>query len=316
MTKKILAAVLAMAVSCFCVTAFAEPADENPLPFEPVAPKYVYAEWLEGDDSPTTTQLTYSLSNEMTAFFKQKDDAALNETIDQFMAQYGLTDIGVTTQVDWAVDDVEDAVSGWHYNEYWDCVPDFGLGYDNEGRYRLGPWDGVDMWVGNCTETVNSHWVTRYVSEDDLNGDPEVLRPGLKDQLRPDQYEYKYDEDGAGSLWIDYTQHTVYYRMRFVISVSADNWLNTDYYYSDWSNVAAVGKDAPASEPLTKDDLPAPVITSLRMTDKTFNNNPVVAFTLTVPEELSTRIRASSFFPFDATISSSLPLKRRRLFCL
>ena len=48
-----------------------------------------------------------------------------------------------------------------------------------------------------------------------------------------------------------------------------------------------MGKNAPKYEPLTKDDLTAPVITGLRMTDKQFNDNPVVAFTLTVPDELA-----------------------------
>ncbi|MBO4501415.1 MAG: hypothetical protein J5760_04155, partial [Clostridia bacterium] len=41
---------------------------------------------------------------------------------------------------------------------------------------------------------------------------------------------------------------------------------------------------------LTEEDLPAPVITGLRMTDKEFNDNPVVAFTLTVPDELAANI--------------------------
>ena len=68
------------------------------------------------------------------------------------------------------------------------------------------------------------------------------------------------------------------------------------YYFSEWSNIASVGKDAEASGPLTKDDLDAPVITGLRMTDKEFNDNPIVAFTLTVPDKLmenATKVEAS-----------------------
>ncbi len=274
---------LMLLLSCFAFNAAAG----SELPFELVPPGNLTASWLGGNDSPTTTKLAYTLSNEMTEFFKQLEDANLNGTAEELLARYDCTDFWITTQVDWAVDDVNDPVSGWHCNEYWNG--EYGFGYDEDYVIRVGEWDGTDLWVGNATETVNELWVLRYVSEDALNGDPEAKRPGLKDQLRPDQYEYRYNDEGDGNLYIDFNEHTVYFRMRFVLTKYAekDDGNHYEYFYSEWSNIASIGKDAEQFKPITKDDLPAPVITGLRMTDEMFNDNPVVAFTLAVPDELA-----------------------------
>ena len=281
--KKILSVLLALVLlMSLPVSALTSPAPAS-LPFELTAPGNVSANWLEGGDSPTTIALAYSLSNDMTAFFRAREEASVNGKLEEFMKPYGIGDIGITTQVDWAVDDVDDPVSGWHYTEYWDANDRYSLGYDDEGRCRVGEWDGVDLWVGNWTETVNNHWVLRGVNEDSVNGNPEEGRPGLKDQMRPDQYSWNGED-----LRIDFTQHTVYLRMRFLVTTSkeTEDGLKNTYYYSDWSNVAAVGKDAENSGPLKPGDIAAPVIADLHMTDKEFNGNPVVAFTLTVPDEL------------------------------
>lgn len=284
--KKLFPIVMICLVLMSNATVLASP--DNGLPFELVPPAHVSAVWEELRDSPTTTAISYSLSNEMTDFFKKVEDAHGEDRFAEFMSQYEYDDVWITTQVDWAVDDVDDSVSGWHYNKYWDAKDGYGLGYDTEGRIRVGAWDGVDMGVGNATETVNEHLVTRHVGEYEFNGDSDTKTPGLKDQLRPDQYEYKYI-DGEGSLWIDYTQHTVYFRMRFIVTTSKDTDEGTQfkYYYSDWSDVASVGKDGEKFEGITAEDLPVPDITNLRKTDKEFNGCPVVAFTLSVPDELA-----------------------------
>ncbi|MBR4256593.1 MAG: hypothetical protein IKQ18_05465 [Clostridia bacterium] len=279
--KKVFALALVCIMLLSVLTVFASAAGE--VPFELVAPKYVSAKWAEGNDSPTTTILSFSLSNEMTTFFKNMETAHSDGTIEQFMKNIGCDDIWMNFQMDWAVDDVKDSVSGWHYTKYWDGDEYFGLGKDSEGNARYSDWDVVDFGLNNATETVQDIWVTRGVPNDDRwNGNPETHTPGVKDQLRPEQYTY--DEENE-ELHIDYTKHTVYFRVRFVVTVrndgSPDKW-----YFSEWSNIVCVGKDAEAFKPLTKADLDAPVITNLRMTDKTFNDNPVVAYTLTVPEKL------------------------------
>ena len=281
--KKIISVlfVCAMLFSCMATGVFAE----DDLPFELVPPANVTVSWLEGNDSPTTMKMAYSLSNDMTKFFKEKEEASIEGTVDELLAKYGVEDLWMTTQVDWAIDDVEDEVSGWHYTEYWDGIQNFGLGYDDEGRCRVGEWDAVDMGIGNATETVNDLWFLRGVSEDAFNGNPEEKYPGVKDQLRPDQYKYD-EEDG---LSIDFDEHTAYFRIRFVLATykttEEDSVYN--YYYSDWSDTVAVGKEGEGFEPLTEKDIAAPVITDLCMTDKDFNGCPVVAFTLTVPDELA-----------------------------
>ena len=277
----LMAAVILFVIPSGAFSARAE--EENSLPFELVAPAYVTAEWLEGGDSPTTTKLTYSLSNEMTTFFKNMENAHSNGTIEQFMKKIGCDDIWMNVQIDWALDDVNDSISGWHYTEYWDGDAYFGLGHDSEGNARWSEWDVVEGGINNATETVQDMWITRGVPNDDRwRGNPETHMPGVKDQLRPEQYTYNETEE---ELRIDYTKHTMYFRARFVVTVRKDGEPDK-YYFSEWSNITSVGKGAEAFEPLKKADLDAPVITGLRLTDKEFNDNPIVAFTLTVPDKL------------------------------
>jgi hypothetical protein len=281
--KKFLSILLACVLMVSCLTALTSFASGS-LPFELVAPGNVTAVWLEGGDSPTTTKLTYSLSNDMTTFFKNMENANLNDTIEQFMKNIGCDDIWMTIQVDWAVDDVNDSVSGWHYSKYWDGDEYFGLGRDSEGNARWSEWDVIDGGLNNATETVQDIWVTRGLPNDDRwNGNPETHTPGVKDQLKPEQYTYNEE---AEELRIDYTKHTVYFRARFVVTVRIEDKPDK-YYLSEWSNITSVGKDSEKFEQLTKADLDAPVITGLRMTDKEFNYNPIVAFTLTVPDKLA-----------------------------
>ena len=230
----LMAALLLFAIPSGAVTAHA--AEKNGLPFELTAPAYVTAEWLEGGDSPTTTKLTYSLNNEMTAFFKNKENAHLDGTIDQFMEKAGCDDIWVSIQVDWALDDVNDSVSGWHYTKYWDGDEYYGLGHDSEGNARWSEWDVVDAGLNNATETGQDIWVTRGVPNDDRwNGNPETHTPGVKDQLRPEQYTYNEADEELRS---DYTKHTMYFRVRFAVTVRNEGEPDK-YYFSEWSNIAS-----------------------------------------------------------------------------
>lgn len=292
MIKRILSIAVACILLFSSVTVFAAEGNGD-LPFELTAPAYVTAVWYETNDSPTTTILTYSLSNEMTEFFKNMENAHYDGTIDQFMSNIGCDDIWMNVQIDWALDDVNDSVSGWHYTKYWDGDEYFGLGHDSDGNPRWSEWDVVDGSLNNATETVQDMWVTRAVPNDDRwNGNPETHTPGVKDQLREGQYTYDTENE---VLHIDYSKHTMYFRARFVVTVRIDG-SSDKYYFSDWSNTASVGKDAEEFKPLTKADLDAPVITGLRMTDKEFNDNPIVAFTLTVPDKLmenATRVEAN-----------------------
>ncbi|MBP5490128.1 MAG: hypothetical protein J6Y10_05980 [Lachnospiraceae bacterium] len=255
---------------------------DEPNPFVPPAPEHVSVKWMEGNDSPTTCVFSYSVPTSMSAFQTAIDEA---EDKAAFLAPYGLEDAWYTLQIDWALDDVDDPVSGWHYNKYWDGDKTHGLGKDSDAKLHCSDWDGIDCGIGNVTETVNDVWILRGVPNDDrLNGNPETGYIGLKDQLRPDQFTYDYDNE---ELEIDFTKHTVYARARFVFVVYKAGDDGYTYYFSPWSATASCGKDAVSYKPLTGKDIAAPEITDLHMTDKEFNDNPVVAYTLTVPDTLA-----------------------------
>ncbi len=250
--------------------------------FTPPAPEHVSVRWMETNDSPTSCSFSYSVPTVMSDFQKAFDEA---EDKAAFLAPYGLEDAWYTLQIDWALDDVNDPVSGWHYNKYWDGDSYHGLGKDSEDRIHYSDWDGIDCGIGNVTDTINDVWILRGVPNDDrLNGNPETGYIGVKDQLRPDQFTYDYENE---ALYIDFTKHTVYVRARFVFVARKTGVEGEQYYFSPWSETASYGKDAIAYTPIKAGDIAAPEITDLHMTDKEFNGNPVVAFTLTVPDALA-----------------------------
>ena len=245
-------------------------------PFAPPAPEHVSVRWMETNDSPTSCSFSYSVPTVMSDFQKAFDDA---EDKEAFLAPYGLDDAWFTLQIDWALDDVNDPVSGWHYNKYWDGDSYHGLGKDSDAKLHCSDWDGTDCGIGNITETVND-----VPNDDRLNGNPETGLIGVKDQLRPDQFTYDYENEW---LKIDFTKHTVYVRARFVFVVRKPGVEGEQYYFSPWSDTASCGKDAASYTVIKPGDIAAPEITDLHMTDKEFNGNPVVAFTLTVPDALA-----------------------------
>lgn len=279
--KKLISAMLCLLLLLPSALAFAS-AEPPLLPFDIAAPQNAALMRLpDGGDSPTTLCFAYSIENTLMEFFIGLDNA---ENREAYLAPYGFSDIALTLQIDWAIDDVNDPVSGWHYNEFWNYNEEFGsFGTDDMGNLRVSDWDVVDCWT-EFSESVSNVWILRGVPDDvRWNGNPETKSPGVKEQLRPDQYTYHDD-----TVWIDWAEHTAYTRARFVVTgivYGSDRW---EYLgASGWSSVASAGKDAEAYEPLTAADLPAPVIADLHMTDELFNANPVVAFTLTVPDDLA-----------------------------
>ena len=255
------------------------------LPFELKAPQNVTLAKTEDTASwgAPALGISYTVPNDMNQFLIGLEEA---EDQEAYLAGYGYYEFLVSLQMDWALDDVNDPVSGWHYNEYWDFDNYFGFGQDSEGRYHKSEWDITETGLGN-NDSFQSFWVFPDLPNDERwNGNPENGWVGVKDQLNPDQYEYVIDSDGEGSLRIDYTKHTMYARMRFVFwGTKLDGDDRELFAYSDWSNVASAGKDGEAFELPTT--LPKPEISNLYLTDEEFNDNPVAAFTLTVPDELA-----------------------------
>ncbi len=308
--KKILAfaTVCLMLLSLLAVFPAAE---ESGLPFAITAPTNVAVVWLEEGDSPTSMQFAYTIANEMAQFYKDLEEASLNGTSDEFLAPYGCYSIWTNVQIDWALDDVSDSVSGWHYNKYWDGTENESksLGKDENYNNRYSEWDVVDLRLNNATETSQREWVLRGVPDDERwNGNPETHFPGVKDQLRPEQYTYDTELD---TVRIDFTEHTAYFRARLVtiLRKSTDDGDVDELYFSDWSATVGYGKDVKKIEPLKPGDVAAPVIKGLRKTDKEFNENPVVAFTLTVPDVLQTQLNDATALGGGITIETEARVK-------
>ena len=268
-------------------TVFADGGVKIPdFPFELKAPEHVSLVKADSD-SETTMVFNYSNADDIIAFFRAKDDAANSDlpgTPEEFIAPYGIDDVWIDIQGDWALDDVNDAVSGWHYRPEWD-----NKGENENHQLVTGPWDMFDGWD---SETTHSIWITRGVCYDpsadrsesnDWLGNPDVSGSiGLKDQLREGSYSFNEDH----YLSIDYTKHTLYTRCRYILTVRP---LEGDdvYFFSDWSDAAAFGKDAAQWKPLVKSDVAAPDISNLEMTMDEFNGYPVVKFDLAVPDALA-----------------------------
>ena len=290
---KVIAVLLVCMMIFSCISVFAESKTDNSvLPFDLKAPTKTAALWLEGNDSPTTTSYTITIDNSIADFFKRKEQAVSDETIDEFMAQFDFYDIGVEVQIDWAVDDVNDPVSGWKSNEYWNQRGDINIGYDENWNWRIDEWSAVDWWLNNATETSQTYWITRGVSEEGFYGNKDTKTPGLKDLMRPGQYEYKDDAWGDKQLYFNYDEHTIYFRSRLVAYTitSTPDGDRMDTYYSDWSNISGCGKDIADVEPVLPGEIDAPVISNLRLSDLEFEGNPVVIYTLTVPDKLQDQL--------------------------
>ena len=260
---------------------------ERHLPFELTAPSGASLAWMNGGDSPTTLSFSYARSTDVLDFVVAYDRAVAAGTVEEFMADCGYSDIFINEQFDWAIDDPTD----WKYNncpEAWDG--EYGLGYNSEGEMAIDEWSCMDYgWGSDFTAATNTVWVLRGTwgdySEwcDDLWWAGDGAQPGIRDLLKPGQYVA--DEDG---LRIDWKEHTAYGRIRYAVQCQywVGDTLRVDWYYSDWSEPAAYGKDAVKWEPPTQEDFPAPVISDFRMTEEEFNGWPVIAYTLDVPDEL------------------------------
>ena len=221
------------------------------LPFEVKAPLSVSLGWVEGD-SDTTLQLAFSTDNELNQWLNYyAENTTHDAAVEKLHKEYQIDELFVNAQVDWAIDD---PVNGWHYTPYWDGetwkgddgttqVAEFGM--DKNYQYRIGSWDLVSEGVSD-KETVTDSWILRgiwvYDPETTPDYTPEMnavwlgteTTPGLKDQLKEDQYTLvpTGDEPGEYKLLIDYTQHTAYVRVRYGITVR-DMKDNSQHIFSD-----------------------------------------------------------------------------------
>jgi len=198
--------------------------------------------------------VTFNKSEALSAMINKK-----MEIIKQFDLDY----IDFYIQIDWSLDSKDD----WKYHPNWDVVNSSVGDPYFEGEY-------VNKILSSDT-TERIPILNQNYKPDPANSNWRELSTHLK--------EGQYSIDEKGEFYIDWTKHTVYVRTRFVIRYKPKGG-DFAYLISDWSPVAAYGKDYKPFE--IPEKLEAPVISGLRMTDRTLNGGPVVAFNLKNPESV------------------------------
>ena len=284
---------LFIAVVLFVVACIKEPPakaapDTSWLPFELTAPEHVSIFWLEGNDALSSCSLAWSKNDSMSAWLTKMEDPETHDAAVAEFESHGYSDLWITPQMDWSIDNQTD----WHYNKYWDTD-----GYDEDYVQHLGDWAYTSFLT--YSQKTDEAWVFRYMGNiDDPSdtlwyGDHENADyDGWKDVLSKDCYTIVKTDDESTAKF-DYENHTIYVRMRFLVTIRTDE--EDIKRASEWSEIAAVGKEAKGYEPVKPGDLPAPQISDLRMTDEEFNGFPVIAFQIKVPNELiqkDTELRA------------------------
>ena len=167
--------------------------------------------------------------------------------------QYGVDHIAYFMQIDWSLDSQDD----WKYHENWDTRSKGNA--DAEGEYVNEPLSADTTANRKILQTT--YRANKWLSE-------------------LDEGQYSLNENGAPV--IDYKEHTVYVRARFGIAYRPTGGENS-FLFSDWSPVAAYGKDSKPFEVPTS--LEAPVISDLQLTE-TFGGDPVATFHLTNPQSV------------------------------
>lgn len=293
--KKITAISVA-AILTFTMTAppivQAAPDTDAELPFELKAPTNVAIASANLSYSPTAMLVAYSMDNGMNSFLGLDADSK-----DKKVKAEGHESLWINAQFDWAIDNEND----WHYDTSWD-EPDYDPSEDVEEQTestKFGIWDAQ---VGNAhPEIVNTARImssgiiyadnskdnTWWLGNDD--------RPGLINELEDNQYTLRrlHDDTEDQVLEIDYTEHTAYVRVRWVVTVrdKDDNGeLKDTRIFSDWSRTASFGKNAPAQKIFTASDLPAPAVSALSITGEKFNGSPVASFELGVDDALAEKL--------------------------
>ena len=299
----------AVTIACTIAGTLAIPvsaAPEEKLPFELTAPRNVSITYLNENDSLNTCEAHYSQNNSMSEWASR---AAAEETYDDTkkeLQKLGYDDLWITAQIDWSIDSLDD----WHYNKYWDTE-----GYDENFKPMLGEWAfigenytneiSMSSWIfrymGNIDDTEDARWYGMH--NDDINYD------GWKDVLKEEQYDVVKTDDGSFAK-IDLTKHTINIRVRWLVTCRPNSDGTEDFKVaSEWSETAAVGKDAESFEPIKAGEIDPPVISELKYTDTESNGFPVISINLEVDDKLANQLAqatgtlGSIFFEAEASLA-------------
>lgn len=227
---------------------------------------------LAAEPFPTTLEATSNVmlgqapedhgSYIIVAFNKSEELSAMIGEGSAIRERYGLDYINYFVQIDWFIDSKDD----WKYHPNWDKLESHAGGWF-EGEYIK------EALEADITQRESIFYFS--IKADPNNTAWKQWSTHLK--------EGQYYLNNYGNPRIDWTKHTLYVRTRFVISYRPIGG-SMQYLISDWSPIATYGKDHKPFE--IPKSLEAPVISDLKMTDRTLNGGPVVAFKLTNPQSV------------------------------
>ena len=242
------------------------------FPFILEAPKYAFLDRLSNDPKQQAVNAAFSKNDSMAGFLSLSADNR-----QMLLNAEGLAEMTVTAQIDWAIDNKND----WHYNQFWSTE-----GKDDDGKDTLGAWAYIGL------ELTGDKVQSFKVFED--FGDPEDKentawngeghKTGWKDVI-PEEF-LKKDEEG-GFYYVDWTEHTLYIRVRYeVITFDNDEEHLKKTYFTDWSPVAAFGKDIEEYYPYQMAaNLPIPEISDLEAHPGVDGNDAQLSFRVTIDEQ-------------------------------
>ena len=250
--KKLLSCLLAV-VMCLSILPMTALAAELPATIE--APSNVFISDIASQGKETKLQFSLTKGTD------------LQLMLESGAKENGLDILWSYVQVDWSLDSKND----WKYQSGWDTM---------EKREGNPDWEYVNKYglVAQATETktfFDLPWSTRNT----WAAWSEVIPAS----------SYTMFEASNGLLWptIDWTQHTIYVRCRFVVQYREAGG-SDKFIISDWSPVAGYGKDYKPFEKPTS--LEAPVISDLELTLQPFGDDPqgdpVVEFKLKNPDSI------------------------------
>lgn len=184
------------------------------------------------DKSNTTVKYLYNFT--LNISFDKGDDLSRFLSMDEGerISAYGKNaeKINAKAQIDWSIDNTE----SWVYDKYrseWDTLSSknsevWDYSGSSERSEQLTGAKTEERDILNLYSDVKSEWLTT----------------GLNELMTP--YVYKLQDAYFNNVsLIDLKLHTIYIRIRFVTKLSDGSFI-----YSDWSDTAAIGKEAKPSD--------------------------------------------------------------------
>ncbi|MDO4552413.1 MAG: S-layer homology domain-containing protein [Bacillota bacterium] len=178
----------------------------------------------------------------------------------------GLEYGNVVLQLDWSLDSRND----WKYGANWDKIQAQNSNYYEYIKigsdYRDQADDAYIMDIGRVDQAEGASWW------DGEGGWKQVV--GDKCEIDDSFYTVYY---------INFDNHTIYLRARYVLEYRETGADDYSYVCGDWSNVVAFGKDnVPYVRPT---ELPAPVVSDLKLSEETHNGTPIIEYTIVHTQE-------------------------------